>query len=125
MNGTVLCVCVCARARVWVCEVGRWLDMFTLQNKRQLLCAVYASAVTEQTKVALVNVFRTARSHKFCRFSVQKLQNISRLLTGTSRSLSKGVKPEGEDSPSNGDDVAADKVLSALPCVKNFTSALN
>jgi len=43
----------------------------------------------------------------------------SRLLTGTGRSLSKGVKPECEDARSNGD-VAADKFLSVLPCVKNF-----
>ena len=42
----------------------------------------------------------------------------SRLLTGTSTSLSKGVKPEGEDNRSNGD-VAADKFLSVLPCVKS------
>jgi hypothetical protein len=42
----------------------------------------------------------------------------SRLLTGTSRSLSKGVKPEGEDARSNGD-IAADKFLSVdILCVK-------
>jgi len=49
---------------------------------------------------------------------MEKLQNVRRLLTGTSRSLSKGVKPEGEDSPSNGDYIAAEKFLSVLPRVK-------
>jgi hypothetical protein len=97
--------------------------MFALQNKRQLLWAAYTSAVIPQTKVALVNIFWTAQSLILL---VQRGETAERgrLLTGTSRSLSKGVKPEGEDVRSNGD-VAADKFLSILPCVKNFTTALN